>query len=91
MKKIVYRISGAQFIKAVISFKRQKKRAGKTAVQIGEGDQHICPARPDVECVFFHLKSAAFPGWDCEFLVAMRQVHLRKIKSPYFLHVHPDC
>src|SRR3981081_279386 len=43
--------SCCQPVEAVSTFKRQKQDAGKRAVNVGQGDQHVTAPRPDVKSV----------------------------------------
>ena len=64
--------------KAFAAFEWQEQDARKRAVNIGQRDQHIRAARPDVQRVGLEQMLAAGPGGNGQFFVAVVEIFLRE-------------
>ncbi len=58
---------------------RKKQRGGERAVGIGEGNEHIVTARPDVQRVKLECRPASIRGRNVQFLVVMSQNLFRRL------------
>src|SRR5688572_10221380 len=68
-KKISQFIIRIQRGKRRLPFKWEKQRAGKTSIQVGQGDQHIVSPRPDMQSIFFNFKLSIFPRRKGKFFI----------------------
>ena len=68
-----------------IGFERIKKRAGKTAIGIGQGNHHELAPGPDVQSVWIHGEIPGSSGRYVEFFVPVGQIGLAVFEAVCFL------
>ena len=68
-----------------IGFKRIKKRAGKTAIGIGQGNHHELAPGPNVQSVWIHGEIPGSGGGYVELFVPVGQIGLAVFESVCFL------
>ena len=72
---------GVESVQSVGTVVRSEYGARKGAVGVGQSHQHELAARPDVQGVCLHLELAVSRGTHLNFLVAVGQIPLGKIKT----------
>src|ERR1700745_3179702 len=81
LKKLEYQFPRAQLLEAVLSLKRQEQNARKGPVDIWKRDEHVIPARPNVQRIRLQSVLASRSRRNRKFLVPVVQVFLGEIKT----------
>ena len=65
----------------LLALEGEEERAGEAAVEVGQGDEHVAAAGPDVQGVLLHAEAAALGRRDVEFLVGVVEVVLLVLEA----------
>ena len=87
LEKVLRFFSGVEGREAFAAFERQKQDAREGAVSIGQRDEHIGAARPDVQRVWFQNMFSARASRDGQFLITVIELFLCEIQGAAFLHI----
>ena len=82
---------GIEAGKTHFSFSGQEQDAGKCAVNVGQCDQHVRAARPDVQRVRFKNMACIRSCRDGQLLIAVIEKLLRKREPANLEHGQPNC
>src|SRR5206468_2482984 len=79
-KELDQRGLGGQLLKTVPAIKRKKEYARERTINIGQCDQHVIAARPNVQCVGFKHMSAFRARRNRQLFVSVIEVLLREVE-----------